>query len=84
MTPPNKKIVNAAHDWSLRNIETIVDDIVANIPNQRPAKNPYSQYFLTSGLDPGELSMVVRDLIEAMEQHSAISTRIEQHGKGLF
>lgn len=83
LTPPSRKIVNAAHDWSLRNIEALVQDLLVNIPNHVPPKNPYSEPFLLSGINPQELQYVIQSLVERLSTHSQLSTRIEQVGKGV-
>lgn len=83
ITPPSRKIVNAAHDWSMRNIETLVKDLIINIPNQLQQQNPYSQWFLMSGANLQEMNSILERLVEAMDAHSAISTKIEQFGKGV-
>lgn len=83
ITPPSRKIVNAAHDWSMRNIETLVKDLIFNIPNQLSQENPYSQWFLLSGANLEAVNTVLERLIAAIQDHGAISTKIEQFGKGV-
>lgn len=84
LAPASPKFVSAAHDWSLRNIDTLVRDLVLHFPNRMPPANPYSQYFLMAGISPTALGSVLDELVAALHEHSALSTRIEQYGKGVF
>lgn len=83
LTPVSRSTVNAAHEWSLRHIESLVNDLIFNIPNQQPATNIYSEHFLLSGVNPNDLSNILEGLVETLHNHTELGVRIEQVGKGV-
>ena len=83
LTPVSRTIMNAAHEWSLRHIESLVNDLIFNIPNQQPATNTYSEHFLMSGINPADLNTILEGLVETLHNHSELGLRIEQVGKGV-
>jgi len=83
LTPPSRPVLNAAHDWTLRHIESLVHDILVNIPNKLPPSNPYTEHILLSGIKADELNEIISSLVEELHRHSSVGTRIEQVAKGV-
>lgn len=83
IAPPSRKLVNAAHEWTLRHIETLVTDILVNLPNEKPTANPYTEYFLQPGVNVQELQTILESLEDSLHTHSTLGTKIEQVAKGV-
>lgn len=83
LMPPSREILNAAHVWTMRHIETLVNDILVNIPNNKAPINPYTEPILLSGIKADDLNKIVLALVEAMQKHKGYQDRIEQVAKGV-
>lgn len=80
---PSKKLLNAAHEWGLRHIESLVNDILFNVPQHKTPANPYTEYFLLAGVSNEDMNFLIGSLVETLHAHSVLGTKIEQVAKGV-
>lgn len=83
IAPTSRKLVNAAHDWTLKHIESLVNDISVNLPQRKPLENHYTEYFLSPTMDLQELNDLITSLEDSLHKHSSLGTKIEQVAKGV-
>ena len=77
---PDLRLACASHDWTLRSIQSIADDLAARLPRGKECTNPYSQYITTSSKTT---MAIVTELLSVIKYHAEVSTRLEQFGKGV-
>lgn len=74
------KMSCVGHDWSLRNIQTLCDDLMTRIPKGQMAGNMYSQRF---NAENKEALAALTELNTALKRHNNICSRIELVTKGV-